>query len=119
MRKSFEEMMEIVDMLQEKLAQFIERAPNLSFQDTCIEITKCNEFADKMDIKLKEMTPSKTDSVNYCSDLAANLMCRYVLLMYEDTVLIAHTSNLKKGFINTIKFIKSKKKKHVNKFAKS
>jgi len=116
MRKPFEEMMEIVDMLQEKLGEFIDIAPNLSFQESSTELTTCRKFTDKMDKKLKEMAPSKTDSNTYCTDLAANLMCRYVSLMYEDTVLWTHTNKLKEGLI---KASKPKKKKHVNKFTKS
>lgn len=114
MRKHFEEMMEIVDRLQEKVRQFIEISPNLSFQESYAELSKCNEFTDKIDKKLKEMVRPATDSNIYCTDLAANLMCRYVSLIYEKTVLSDYNSKLKKEFFKASKL---KKKKHENKFS--
>jgi hypothetical protein len=116
LRDSFAEMMETVDRVQEKLAQFIEIGPNLSFKESYAELIKCKEFTDKIDKKLKERDKIKTDSINYATDLAAYLMCRVLSLMYEHTALVTFTSNLKEELI---KARKPKKKKHVNKFTKS
>ena len=110
MKISFDEMMEIVDSVQEKFKQFLKIAPKLSFQESHAELIKCKEFTDKINKKLKEKDKRNTDSDSYCTDLAATLMCQYISLMYEDTVLMAYTSKLKK------EFSKRKKKKHVNKF---
>jgi hypothetical protein len=116
LRDSFAEMMETVDGIQEKLAQFIEIGPNLSFKESHAELIKCKEFTDKIDKKLKERDKIKTDSSTYATDLAAYLMCRLLSLMYENTALVTFASNLKEELFKTSK---SKKKKHVNKFTKS
>jgi len=116
MIKRFDEMMEIVHRLQEKLRQFLDISQNLSFQESHTELTKCFEYTDKIDEKLKDKVQLKTDSDDRCTDFAAELMCQYLSLMYEKAVLLIYTSRLKEELS---KATKSKKKKHVNKFAKS
>jgi len=114
MRKPFEEMMEIVHTLQEKLRQFLDISSNLSFQESRAELTKCFEFTDKINEKLKDIVQLKTNSDDRCTNFAANLTCQYLSLLYEKSVLLIYTSRLKEELSNVKK---SKKKKHVNKFA--
>ena len=122
MRKSFEEKMETVDVLQEKLSQFLDISPNLSFQESYDEMTKCNAFTDKIEKNIQEEIPQNTNSNRFGTDLAVVFMCRYLSVSYEKATLLTYTTKLKEELLKSSKSkknVKSKKKKHVNKFTKS
>lgn len=115
MRTSFNEMMEIVNSLQEKLSHFLDIAFNLSFQESQTELTKCREFTNKIEKQLKDMVLIKTNSNDYCADFAADLMCQHLALLYEKAVSMTYTFRLEKELFRAT----NKKKKHVNKFTES
>ncbi len=111
----FHEKMEMVDKINDKLSKFLDKQSDMSLQESRNELDKCHQFVEETDKNLNT-TNMRKGSVGEGTDYAAFFMCRCQLALYKHAVLLAHAFNLQ-GELD--KQQKSKKKRHVNKFAKS
>ncbi len=111
----FHEKMEIVDKINDKLSQFLDKSSVISLQESYKELSKCNQFVKETEKNLTT-TNMRKGSISEGTDYAALFMCKNQLALYKYAVLLAYVFSLQ-GEID--KQQKSKKKKrHINKFAK-
>lgn len=111
----FHEKMELVDKINDKLSQFLDKASDISLQESYKELAKCNQFAKEIEKKLtiKNMRKDNTHATDY----AALYMCKCQLEMYRHATLLALAFNLQEEIYKQQK--SKKKKRHINKFVKT
>ncbi len=107
----FDEKMELEDKINDKLSEFLDKASDISLDESQKELSKCNQFAKETEKNLT--TANMRKGISEGTDYAAYFMCKNQLSVYKYATLLAYSFNLQEELQKT-----KKKKKHVNKFAK-
>ncbi len=99
-------MMDIVQILQDKLDELFKKADTLTVEEARIECFTSDKFTSPIEANLL----LKDHSTG--SKMAALYMCRYLIMMYNYSTLLVYNRRLQE--VQSKKT--STKKKHVNKF---
>lgn len=106
--------MELVDKINDKFSEFLDKASDISLEESHKELTKCNQFVKETEKNLT--TTNMRKGISEATDYAALFMCKNQLSLYKYAALLAYAFNLQKELDKQQK--SKKKKRHLNKFAK-
>ena len=108
--------MDLVDKINDKLRQFLDKSSDISLQESHKELFKCHQFVKETNKNLNTINIDKNSSSRGV-DYAAYYMCKCQLALYNHAALLTYTFNLHEELEKEQK--SKKKKKHVNKFSRT
>ena len=70
----FREKMDLVDKINDKFSEFLDKASDISLEESYKELSKCNEFVKETEKKLS--TKNMHEGIGRATDFAALFMCK-------------------------------------------